>query len=218
MASAVDICNAALAHYGAAAQVTSIDPPDGSAEAGRCARFYPFARREMLDMGAWTWAKRRQQLAQVANPSVIWTYAYALPNDCLNAKRVLQQPLLVSNPLFWPYTEALTYDQLVWFSEAGSADFEIENGVLLTHEPEAVLLYTVDVLDTAKFSPTFTTALSYLLASYLVGPTIKGRPGAQAAGQYRDIATQMVRSAMALNANNSAGSSEYVPEAIQVRR
>lgn len=217
MASIVDICNAAIAHYGGSAQVTAIDPPDGSAEAGRCARFYPFARREMLDMGPFTWAKKRVQLAQVTNPSSIWTYAYALPSDCMTPKRVLQQPIVESNPGFWPYTTAVNYDQLTFFNERGSADFQIEGTTLLTHEPTAVLLYTVDVIDPARFSPTFTSALSYLLASYLVGPVIKGRVGAQAAAQYREVATMMARTAAALDANKSSESAEYFPEALRVR-
>lgn len=217
MASVIDICNAAIATYGGSAQVTAIDPPDGSAEAGRCARFYPLARREMLDMGPFTWAKRRVQLAQVANPSQVWTYAYAVPSDMMDAKRILQQPLVQSNPIFWPYTPQVTYDQITMFNERGSAEFEIEGSTLLTNEPDAVLLYTVDVLDPARFSATFTSALGFLLASYLVGPVIKGRAGAQAALQYRQIATQMARNAMQLNANNSAEQAEYIPEAIQVR-
>lgn len=217
MASVIDICNAAIAHYGGAAQVTAIDPPDGSAEAGRCARFFPFSRREMLDMGPWTFAKKRVQLTPVANPSTIWAYAYAMPSDCMNAKRILQQPLILSNPLFWPYTQALTVDQLTFFDERGSADFQIEGATLLTNEPDAVLLYTVDILDPARFPATFCTALSYLLASYLVGPVIKGRAGAQAAAQYRQIATAMARGALAMNANNSAEQAEYYPESLRVR-
>lgn len=218
MASEVDICNMALAHYGGIGQVASIDPPDGSVEAGRCARFYPIARRELLDAGSWTWAKKRTLLAQVTNPSTVWTYAYQLPSDCMNARRVLQQQFVQADPAFWPYTQAITYDQLVFFEDRGSADFQIEGTTLLTHEPQAVLLYTIDVIDTGRYSPAFVTALSYLLASYLVGPTIKGRPGAQAAGQYREIARNIIRDANATNANNSADSAEYFPDAMRVRR
>lgn len=219
MASAVEICNMALAHVGAATTlVTSIDPPDGGAYAGYCAQFYPQARRELLDMpNAWAWSKKRVQLAQVANPSSIWNFAYSLPSDCLNAKRVLQQPLLVNNPLFYPYTYAVSWDQLQLFNELGSADFQIEGTTLLTNEPDAVLLYTTDIEDTARFSPSFVTALSYLLASFLAGPIIRGRPGAQTAGQLRQIATEMARSAAADDANNSAQTAEFIPEAIRVR-
>ncbi len=219
MASAVGICNMALAHVGASQLITSIDPPDGSAYAGYCATFYPQARQELLNMpNAFSWSKKRVELAEVANPSTIWNYAYAIPNDMLSAKRIIQQPLVWDDPRFWPYTWAVTWDQLQLFNELGTADFQIEGTTLLTNEPEAVLLYTTDVLDTARFSPAFVTALSYLLASFLAGPIVRGRPGAQMAGELRQIATQMARSAAADDANGASQTAEYMPESILVRR
>ena len=44
MASVADICNMALGHLGDSATVASIDPPEGSAQAEHCARFYPMVR------------------------------------------------------------------------------------------------------------------------------------------------------------------------------
>ena len=48
MASAVDICNLALSHLGDTATVASLDPPEGSAQAEHCARFYPVARDALV--------------------------------------------------------------------------------------------------------------------------------------------------------------------------
>ena len=48
------------------------------------------ARRAMLELGDWQWATARATLAQVANPSSIWAYAYATPADCINAMRILR--------------------------------------------------------------------------------------------------------------------------------
>lgn len=52
MASEVDICNLALARLGDNATVASIDPPEGSAQAEHCARFYAIARDSLLEMHA----------------------------------------------------------------------------------------------------------------------------------------------------------------------
>ena len=49
MPSAVTICNLALAHLGDSATVSSIDPPEGSAPAEHCARFYPVALGLLLE-------------------------------------------------------------------------------------------------------------------------------------------------------------------------
>lgn len=216
MASVPDVCNLALSHLGSFAQVTSISPPDGSVEAGYCARFYPIARKEMLEMHPFTWAKTRVALAPVTNPSTTWQYAYALPADCLSAKRVLQVALL--QQVFYPvFASALTYDEINFFTERGSANFEIEDGVLLTNEPDAVLLYVRDITDTTRFSTSAIIALSYLLAAYLAGPIIKGLPGAQTSAALRKSALAIKGESAASDANDSAESAEHIPNHIRWR-
>ena len=64
MASEVDICNLALSHLGDNATVASIDPPEGSAQAEHCSRFYPIARDTLLEMHNWNFSTRRAVLAQ----------------------------------------------------------------------------------------------------------------------------------------------------------
>ena len=61
MASDVEICNLALSHLGDTATVASIDPPEGSAQAEHCARFYPIARDALLEKHDWSWATRRSR-------------------------------------------------------------------------------------------------------------------------------------------------------------
>lgn len=63
MASAVDICNLALARLGDSATVASIDPPEGSAQSEHCARFYPLARRQIFEAHNWSFLIRREKLA-----------------------------------------------------------------------------------------------------------------------------------------------------------
>ena len=63
MASEVEICNLALSHLGDTATVASSDPPEGSAQAEHCARFYPIARDALLEMQNWKFATRRATLA-----------------------------------------------------------------------------------------------------------------------------------------------------------
>jgi hypothetical protein len=204
MASIIDVCNMALSHIGSDAIVSSIDPPDGSVEAGHCARFFPLARAELLESFTWRWAKTRTQLAQVDNPSEVWAYAYAIPADMLSATRVLNATFLQQFNFFPFWSAFITADELALFNERGSADFDIEGDVLLTNEPEATLLYTVDAIDPSKWSPTFVTALSYLMASFLAGPLIKGSEGAKTGGQFRQIATRIAGQAAARDANSGA--------------
>jgi hypothetical protein len=216
MASPVDICNLALSHLGARAQITSISPPDNSVEAGYCARFFPMARKEALESAKWSWTKRRVALAAVTNPSDVWLYAYALPSDCLTPMRILQAAFI--SAAWWGAPSApVTFDDIAVFNEAGTAQFEIEGEILLTNEPEAVLLYTRDIVDATKYTASFTTFLSYVLASYLAGPILKGDVGAKTAGTWRQIAAQTKGEAAVHDANSSVDRVDHVPEHLRRR-
>jgi len=221
MASEVDVCNIGLSHLGARAQVSSISPPDGTVEAGYCARFYPIARHELIEAFNWSFVKTRVTLAEVTNTSTIYDYAYALPSDCITPLRVMQLRYLTVSGLLWPLGVYVNdydwrrYDDL--FSERGSSDFEVEDGVLRTNEPEAVLLYKRDIVDTSRFSPSFTSSLGMLLASYLAGPIIKGMDGAKVGAQWREAAEGLAARAAARDANGSHERNDHVPAHLAAR-
>ncbi|OAE72604.1 hypothetical protein A7J71_11330 [Achromobacter insolitus] len=181
MASVVDICNLALGHLGDEATVTSIDPPEGSAQAEHCARFYPIARDTVLEAFTWNFATTRKQLAELPSPWSSWAYAYALPADFVRAISVI--------PPEAPHDYTAAVPQYPWrdssYPMAPSAvympqEYAIETHettgerVLYTNQPNAVLRYVRRIEDTTRFSPLFTDGVSRLLASYLAGPVIKG--------------------------------------------
>lgn len=165
MASEVDVCNLALARLGDNATVASIDPPEGSAQAEHCARFYAIARDSLLEMHAWKFATRRATLAALTVETWNWTYAYAEPSGALKLLAVLSA------------TAA---------NDAETQDFEPESddsstAIILTNQEDATLRFIARTTDTTKFSSLFVDALAWLLASYLAGPVIKGDAGAAAA-------------------------------------
>lgn len=218
MASDVDICNMALSHFGSDASVASINPPDGSVEAGRCKTFYPVARREILEHVDWSFARRRKNLTEVVNQSDVWQYAYAMPSECLKARRVL--PRYTQPPgaaVLGTQLPVSTMSAFSYGTEQGDAYHEIENGVLFTNEPEAILIYTVDATDTTKFPASFLPALSYLLASYVVGGIVRGKAGAQLARSFRETALQLAAASATTDANASTENTEFRPLGLQVR-
>lgn len=210
MASVVQICNMALSHIGSEASVSSISPPDGSVEAGHCATFYDLARTELLEPGNWAFALRRAALAKVTNPSAAWAYAYAKPSNCLRALRILRPSIaaavLTRNLAFEPHTD-----------DRGGAAFDVEGDVILTNEPDAVLLYVQDVTDSTKFPASFTSALSYLLASYLAGPIIKGNEGVRVGDAMRQRALALADASATASANASSAESLPQPTLLSVR-
>lgn len=201
MASVVDICNLALSHLGDDATVTDINPPEGSAQAEHCQRFYPIARDKLLEMHPWGFATRRAVGASLDVPTGAgWGYAYTFPNNALSIVAVL--PLEAQDD--YSASAALNVPGYSSYGNVSSPyiglnldtlytpqDFAIETNsdgtkIILTNQPQAVIRYTVKVTDPAKFSPLFVNALAYLLASYLAGPVIKGDAGrAEAKGNYQ---------------------------------
>jgi hypothetical protein len=193
VASEVDICNAALGNLGDVANLQSINPPDGSAQADHCSRFYPIARDAMIEMHDWDFATKRVVLAQVTNITSEWAYCYAQPVDLLNTIAVMD-PLAgddwsVGMPAeqIWQEspvsnTGAYTPREFVLESAADGTD------ILYTNQVNAVLRYTARVTDTSKFSPLFIRALIASLSSLLAGPIVKGEAGAAAAERWEMVA------------------------------
>lgn len=202
MASDTDIGNLALAHLGDDATITAFDPPDGSVQAEHCARFYPIARDVCLEAHAWSFAKRTIQLTEPLTAVNDYDFVYAVPSDCLKVLRVFSDG----------WRRDLT----------GIDEFEVEtddNGqkILLCDLENPFLLYTRRIDDTSKFSPTFTTALSYLLASMIAGPVLKGEAGEQANKYWFSVWRAYVGTAATLDALNQRRNLDPVPSGIAAR-
>lgn len=196
MSSEIDICNLALARLGDAATVASIDPPEGSAQAEHCARFYPIARDSLLEMHAWRFATKRATLALLSADSYNWGYAYAQPSDTLRLLAVL------------PASGA---------SDDDSQDYEPEtdaNGdqMILTNLEEATLRYTFRLTDTTRFSPLFVDAFAWLLASHIAGPILKGDAGAAAAKACYNAFLSVLALAKTSDANQRRIKPTHTPE------
>lgn len=182
MASEVDIVNLALGRLGDGATVSAINPSDGSAQADHGARFYPIARDSLLEMHTWGFSTKRVSLALLTNPWTEWTYAYAQPNDTLNLLAVLAPDATndysVGIPLAASYYGTVNTGTGIYTPQEYAAEVDASgNTIIYTNQINATLRYTGRVTDTTKFGPLFVDALSWLLASYLAGPVLKGDAG-----------------------------------------
>jgi hypothetical protein len=194
MSSEVEICNLALAHLGDSATVASIDPPEGSAQAEHCARWYPVARNSLLEMQEWGFATTRALLAELVNPFPQWQHSYARPADCLKVLAVQPADAISDIAACGGYTpQAFTTE----------TDASTGNQIILTNQRNALVRYTRLVIDTSKFSPLFTDALGWYLASYLAGPVLKGETGINVGQAMLKIALGMLSSAAVSSANQS---------------
>lgn len=169
MAPVVDICNRALVLLGDRGTVSSIDPPEGGAQADHCARFYPMALREALTVYPFSFAIKRARLARSSSEVVgePGKKAYILPSDCVF--------------LIGAYSEAM----LNW-----PLDYTIEqvNGVrcLVCNYPDMWVKYVSSEVSSSLFTPYFESALIHRLAAFLAGAMMPGATGvAQAQDQLK---------------------------------
>ena len=194
MSTELDICNLALSRLGDSAIVASINPPEGSAQAEHCARFYPIARGVVLEAHNWLFATRRLPLSRLDTDTFNWAYAYAVPNQTLKVISVL------------PPTGS---------SEDDSQDYEIESGdsanVILTNQPDAVAKVLVLITDTTRYSYHAADAIAWLLASYLAGPLLKNEAGAAAAAKCFQAYRAVIGEAKVFDANQRRVTPTHTP-------
>ncbi|WP_029896596.1 hypothetical protein [Desulfohalovibrio reitneri] len=155
--SQVELCNLALTSLG----VGPVGSLEESSRAARlCRLHYHTARREVLEAHHWSFATARAVLARLDTaPRFGFARAYALPSDCLAARRLEPE-----------------------------APFEPTSLGLETDASPARLVYTLDVTDPARFPALFRRALAAYLASLLASPlTHSAELEAQARGRYEAL-------------------------------
>lgn len=203
--SDVDICNLGLSHIGDPGLITSIAPPDGSRQAALCARFYPIARKVILEANDWSFNTVRDTLTLLSSDNDVgaWIYRYLRPAGALRVSKVL----LASTRSYEPSEPFITE-----MNSAGEV-------TILTNVEEATVVYTVDQIDTSKYIPSFVTAFSFLMSSYLAGPIIKGKGGvAVADGMFKQYIVHKSAAAMSDTAQQKLDRSGIEPSGIASRR
>lgn len=150
MSSDIFICNLALGHLGKK-RINALD--EALAEARECNLYYDHVRRIMLQSSDWTFAKKRQALAQTTADYVErWPYTYVRPTDALAIRRVLPPDV---DPQYG----------------RKSIPFEVREGKVYTVLSPAYCEYTCNLTEAARFSPLFVDALAYRLA-YMIAPAL----------------------------------------------
>ena len=141
--SVVNIYNMALGWLGGH-QLPSTQAAWEEGSIGRlCQTYFPQVLREALEAHEWGFAAKSQRLARKNAPGrQAYPIRYALPSDCLRPN----------------YFDG---------HESREPNFIIEGKDLLTSVEPAVLIYTADITNPKALPPTFVTAISYGLASFL---------------------------------------------------
>ena len=188
MASAVDIANSALNLLGAS---TISAFTDDSKNARLINQRYEPVRNRVFRSHAWNCLHKRVQLAQNSTaPVVEYTYAYALPSDCL---RVLK----IHNG---------TTDSI-----ASNIDYKLEGRNIVTDEGTVFIIYIALDTDPNNYDTYLQESISHQLAADLAYAVTNN---ATLAEKYMTRADERLREARFIDATeNSLGtieSSEFV--------
>lgn len=151
MVSEVSICNQALLWLG---QKIIISFNDRSTTAEWCRNNYPFIRDALLESNMWRFATRRAQSTVADRDEWGVEYSHPIPDNWLSVLRV--------------YTNVDTQDPV-------QAEWQLENGRVLTPESMIYLYGVIRVTDTRKFSQLFCQALAARLAADAAIPLTSNR-------------------------------------------
>lgn len=200
--SEINIWNLALGHLGDRANV--VDPLERSRQAELCRMFYPMTRRSVLEVHDWGFATRAKLLTPSGyDPAVLgWSYAFSAPADAYK--------IVSLGSVYRGQIQKADYQHIA--DDAGDP-------VLLTENPTPTCLYLVDVEDVARYTPLFTEAVSWLLASHLAGPLITGDSGRAESRRLLEEFRATAARAAASDANQQRTASlfDFQPSALRGR-
>lgn len=161
------ICNLALAHIGIDQGIANIDTEQSKA-ARLCRQFYPHLLDEILGDYEWTFATAAVKLATpTGDPPIGWSYQYAVPADCLSPIKVTDYSGARSWSR-WSFDQTMINWPDVPFRLMRSASAGTR--VIVTDLPEAYLVYTARIENTAEMSAAFISMLAWRLAVELAMP------------------------------------------------
>jgi hypothetical protein len=205
MTSSAGVLKLALSHIGEDTGLVDLDNPTSVAEEAGT-EFYPIARDLALTAHAWDFATRTSALTVFGDTPDGWSFAYALPSNHLHTFDL------------W----AAGSRQHGSESRAETPPHQIESlddGQMIVHTDveNAVMRYALRIEDTARFSATFIEAMSWLLASMVAGPIIKGDTGAKVARDCYAVYMARIADAAARNANSSQTRLDHRPDWISNR-
>lgn len=179
MANTVEIANIALQMIGEPA-ITSFDENTSAARLAQVR--FPTARDAVLRDHPWNFAKRRQRLAQLADPPAFgWEHQYALPSDWLRTLKV--------------FTQSAFHHQ----GSAAQLRYQIEGRRLLADADEVFLVYIARVTNTEEWDALATEALAARLAAELAVALTDSR---QFAAQLRDDYQEKIQRARGVDAKD----------------
>jgi hypothetical protein len=237
VASQIQIANMALQAIGTRSTIASLN--ENSKEAQQTAMLWDAIRDELLGRAWWNMARKTVQLTLlkaapgtpefVGTPSAQWTsaypappwlYSYGYPADCISARYIASMPNTgqPSIPIFSGSTFIAGTQvngapiKFVQASDVDGSNNQIR--IILTNEPDALLVYTCRITDTELWDADFVSTFATLLAAYLAEPLTGQRSLRK---DLKEEAELKVREAATSDANEGLTIQETTPDWLRIR-
>ena len=178
MASVVNICNSALNLIGAS---TISALTEDTKNARLCNQRYEPVRNRVFRAHAWNCLHKRVQLAQnTTAPVVEYSYAYALPSDCLRVLKI----------------HTGTADSI-----DSEIDYKLEGRNIVTNEGTVYLVYIALITDPNEYDVYLQESISHQLAADIAYAVTNN---ATLANNYMTRADERLREARFIDATENA--------------
>lgn len=190
MADQISIANRALLSVGARAQISSLNPSDGSVEADAISILWTPTFEALARAAQWNCLTRQVTLSLLAAaqgtpensegdslpiPPTPYLYQYAYPSNCLDVRYVV--PSLPSNEGGTVPATTINNAAGAWIPSQGQIPYVVStvstvNGspvnVILTNQDQAQVVYTLNQPNPAGWDSLFQSAMVASLGAYLV--------------------------------------------------
>jgi hypothetical protein len=186
----ISICNRSLLAVGARAQVSSINPSDGSVEANALSVLFTPTFESLARTAHWNCLGRQVTLSllmaasgtpenpdgtSLPIPPNPWLYAYAYPSDCLDVRYIV--PSYPANTGSETPQTTINNSAGAWLPSGGQITYKVQTVLdtnnqsvltILTNQDQAQAVYTTALQNPASWDSLFQSAMVASLAVYLV--------------------------------------------------
>lgn len=236
MTSQVELANRALLSIGARAQISSLNPSDGSVEADAISTLWSPTFEQLARAAQWNCLTNQVTLALLAaaqgtpeNPSgtayplppTPWLYAYAYPSNCLDVRFIV--PSLPSNTGGTVPATTINNAAGTWLPNGGQIPYVVSyapdaNGspliVILTNQDQAQAVYTINQPNPQSWDSLFQGAFVASLAAFLVPALSLSLPLMQMSIK---TAENAIAQARVSDGNEGVTSMDHLPDWMRAR-
>lgn len=236
MADQLNIANRALLAVGARAQISSLNPSDGSVEGDAVSVLWQSTFEQLARTAHWNCLGKQVALAVVAAasgtpenpdgsslplPPTPWLYAYAYPSDCLDVRYVIPSNPATSGstiPTFSANVAAAT-----WLPTGGQIPFKVQlidaspasqRLCILTNQELAEVVYTINYSNPSIWDSLFQEAMVASLGAFLVPALSLSIPLLDRCVKQAEVAIAQAR---IRDGNEGVTNMDHTPDWMQVR-